>query len=134
MSYADGWAAINLEMPARIPRTEYSAESHWDLIKAVTGIEVSPASDSQAKSKAGKAFMRAWNYDLRWSTLIGGQVFGDLHTDMGHAVYAAGGVDRRDAVRCPFHSPDEVIEFDPWKAYGEVDRPNAVRDFEAHYK
>ncbi len=27
MSYHDGWAAIHLEMPARVPRTEYSAET-----------------------------------------------------------------------------------------------------------
>ena len=40
MSYEDGWAAINLEAPARIPRTEYSADNHWELVKAVTGIEV----------------------------------------------------------------------------------------------
>jgi hypothetical protein len=28
MSFDDGWAAINMEMPRRIPRTEYSAEMH----------------------------------------------------------------------------------------------------------
>ena len=38
MSYEDGWAAINLEMPKRVPRTEYSVERHWDLIKVVTGM------------------------------------------------------------------------------------------------
>ena len=26
MSYEDGWAAINLQMPKRVPRTEYSAK------------------------------------------------------------------------------------------------------------
>ena len=35
MSYEDGWAALNLEMPTRIPRTEYSVQMHWDLIRAV---------------------------------------------------------------------------------------------------
>ena len=40
MSFEDGWAAVHLEMPARIPHTEYSIERHWDLIKVVTGIEV----------------------------------------------------------------------------------------------
>ena len=45
MSYEDGWAAINLDMPARIPRTEYSAESHWDLIRTVTGINVGSGAD-----------------------------------------------------------------------------------------
>ena len=37
MSYADGMAAINLEMPAKIPRTEYSAHFHWDLVNTVCG-------------------------------------------------------------------------------------------------
>ena len=44
MSYTDGMAAIHLEMPARIPRTEYSADSHWELVSAVTGLAVSQAS------------------------------------------------------------------------------------------
>jgi hypothetical protein len=42
MSHEDGWAAINLEMPARVPRTEYSAHDYnWELVKAVTGCDVS---------------------------------------------------------------------------------------------
>lgn len=35
MSYIDGLAAFNLEMPDRVPRTEYSAAQHWSLIKQV---------------------------------------------------------------------------------------------------
>ena len=35
MSYETGWAAINLEMPPKVPRTEYSPEFHWDLLNAV---------------------------------------------------------------------------------------------------
>ena len=85
MSYEDGWAAVNLEMPKRIPRTEYSAEGHWDLIKAVTGIDVGVDSLSEVKSEAQLAFVRAWNYDFFWSTLIRHAEFGDLSTDMGHA-------------------------------------------------
>lgn len=64
MSYADGMAAINLEMPARIPRTEYSADSHWQLVSAVTGLAVSQASPDDVKIRARKAFMKAWSYDL----------------------------------------------------------------------
>ena len=37
MSQKDGTAALNLEMPPRVPRTEYSAETHWALLAAVTG-------------------------------------------------------------------------------------------------
>lgn len=44
MSYEDGWAALNLEMPSRVPRTEYSAGGHWDLIREVTGQQVSARS------------------------------------------------------------------------------------------
>ena len=33
MSYQEGWAAINLEMPDKIPRTEYSADRHWKLVE-----------------------------------------------------------------------------------------------------
>ena len=134
MSYDDGWAALHLEAPPRIPRTEYSAQQHWDLIKAVTGIDVAYDSPPKIKTQASRAFIRAWNYGLIWSTAISRQIFGDLRTDMGHAVYAAGGVDRRDTVHCPFHSPDEVIEFDPWKAYGPCDKKEIIRHFEERYK
>ena len=134
MSYEDGWAAINLEMPARIPRTEYSAEGHWDLIRAVTGIEVGVESTDEVKSRASVAFMRAWNYDFFWSTLIGGTEFGGCHTDMGHAEYAAGGVDRRDTVFCPYSDPEEVLAFDPWQRLGERDIGELTRRFEAHYQ
>ncbi|MFW6107160.1 MAG: uroporphyrinogen decarboxylase family protein [bacterium] len=134
MPYEDGWAAIHLEMPGRVPRTEYSAESHWPLVRAVTGIEVDERSSPELRSRASRAFREAWSYDFCWSTLIGRGVFGELCTDMGHAEYAAGGVDRRDTIRCPFRSPEEVLSFDPWVAYGEVDREKATRRFEEHYR
>ncbi|HEY5139324.1 MAG TPA: hypothetical protein VIJ25_08420, partial [Methylococcales bacterium] len=72
-----------------------------------------------------------------WSTLIYNQVFGDLRTSMGHAVYNDGGEDFRDdrqAHSCPFKTPEEVLSFDPWKAYGKINHAQVVRDFEDHYK
>ena len=39
MSYKSGMNALNLKMTDRVPRTEYSAENHWPLVKAVTGID-----------------------------------------------------------------------------------------------
>jgi hypothetical protein len=134
MSYEDGWAALNLEMPARIPRTEYSAESHWDLIKVVTGIDVGVESPSEVKAQASAAFRRAWNYDFFWSTLIGHGEFGEWQTDMGHAEYAAGGVDRRDTIFSPFHTPEEVLSFDPWEKLGAKDPRELVQRFEKHYQ
>ena len=40
MPLADEMDAINLEMPARIPRIKYSADIHGDLVKALAGIDV----------------------------------------------------------------------------------------------
>jgi len=133
MSYEDGWAAINLEMPARIPRTEYSAEGHFALIKAVTGIDVSVGSLDAVKREASQAFIKAWNYDFFWNVLIGGGIFGELRTSMGHAVYAEGGTDFNTNIACPFNSPEEVLAFDPWRAYGTQDKAELARAFSEHY-
>ena len=134
MSYEVGWAAINLEMPARVPRTEYSAEGHWDLIRAVTGIDVGVDSPDALQAEAAIAFMQAWNYDFVWNTLIFRDEFGDLYTDMGHAEYAAGGVDRRDTIYCPFASPEAVLAFDPLESFGALDRRALIERFEADYR
>ena len=130
MSYADGWAALNLEMPARVPRTEYSAEGHWALITAVTGMPVSVDSSPDERFRAQQAFYRAWNYDLFWNVLIGAGEFGDVHTDMGHAEYAAGGVDRREIGKQYFSEPEDVLAFDPWALLGPRDPAEITRRFE----
>ncbi len=134
MSYSDGLAALNLEMPSRVPRTEYSADAHWDLVRAVTGLPVDALSPESVRQHASDEFRRAWNYDLVWSTLVSGTALDKLRTDMGHAVYAAGGVDYRSDTSCPFRTPEEVLTFDPWEVYGTKDRAQLIRDFEAHYQ
>jgi uroporphyrinogen-III decarboxylase len=53
---------------------------------------------------------------------------------MGHAVYAAGGVDYNDAICCPFASPDDVLAFDPMDALGRINKAQVTKDFENHYK
>jgi len=134
MSYEDGWAALNLEKPKRIPRTEYSAEMHWDLLKAVTGIAVGVGSSAEVKSRAANAFMQAWHYDFFWSTLIDEHEFGEFATDMGHAEYMAGGEDRRDTIVCPYQDVEDVLSFDYWEKLGVKDRQALTRQFEAHYQ
>jgi len=121
-------------MPARVPRTEYSAEMHWDLIKAVTGIDVRVDSPPAVRSTASQAFIRAWNYDFIWSTLISRGHLGKYHTRMGHAVYAAGGVDYDDDIGSAFESPEQVLAFDPLEALGPIDRAGVVEQFESHYR
>ncbi|HRJ42924.1 MAG: hypothetical protein KJZ86_14545 [Caldilineaceae bacterium] len=136
MSYADGWAALNLEMPDRVPRSEYSADGHWPLLTAVTGIEVDVDSPEAVKKKAQAHFFGqdGWNYDFFWSTLIHNQPFGDLRTDMGHSVYAAGGVDWRDAKPPLFKTPEDALKLDPAELYGLPDKAKLVRLFESHYQ
>jgi len=56
MSFIDGWAAMNLEMPARVPRTEYSlAEYHWPLVRKVTGLDVTCESQKEVGSPLPQA-------------------------------------------------------------------------------
>lgn len=134
MPYADGWAAMNLEMPGRVPRTEYSAQMHWDLIKAVTGIDVGIASSPEQQTQAALALFKAWKYDFFWSTLITDTEFGAWRTDMGHAEYAAGGVDRRDTIFSPYTTPEEVLSFDPWEKLGQKEPAELTRRFEESYR
>ena len=134
MSHEDGMAALNLEMPPRVPRTEYSATEHWPLVGQVTGIEVHHDSPPELRGRAGRAFMKAWHFDLGWSTLIGGGEFRDLHTRMGHCIYADGGVDFDEERSCPFPEPEDVLAFDPWEAFGPIDRAATTARFEEHYR
>lgn len=136
MSYEYGWAALNLDMPENVPRTEYSAGKHWALIQAVTGIEVNADSSDKVKEKAQKAFRgpEGWDFSFFWSTLITSKDFGDVRTSMGHAVYADGGTDYDDNIQSPFKEPEEVLAFDPWSALGKKDHNELVQRFEQHYK
>jgi hypothetical protein len=134
MTYADGWAALNLEMPARVPHTEYSVTEHWGVVKAVTDLDIHPDSPPALKRRGSLALMKAWDFDFRWSTLIGDAEVAACSTDMGHAEYAAGGVDRRDTIYCPFETPEEVLDFDPWEVYGPRDEAELIRRFEESYR
>lgn len=133
MSYEDGWAALNLEMPPRVPRTEYSVQGHWPLIREVTGLDVSAESDEETRLAARQAFWRAWNFDLHWSILISSGEFGERRTRMGHAAYADGGVDYSAEVSELFSEPEEALTFDPMDAYGTIDIAETARRFEEHY-
>ncbi len=134
MSLQDGWAALHLDKPARVPRTEYSAHRHWDLVNAVCNTAVTADSPRDKQAAASQAFKHAWGYAMDWATRIDAKIFGDLRTDMGHAEYAAGGGDKRVSTRCPFESVEQALSFDPAEAYGERDHAQLVADFEGHYR
>ncbi len=135
MSFKDGWAALNLEMPPRVPRTEYSAESHWQLIKSVTGIEVDDKSAEEQEIEARKAFYKAWNYDLYWMIWphTVHDIYAEKNTSMGHASYSESGGDFDAKINCPFSSPEQVLDFDPWQEYSKPSQKELSKEFEKHY-
>ena len=135
MSYKDGWAALHLQMPAKIPRTEYSVLQHWPLISAVAGRKVDALSPAPAREAAQKAFLKAWDVSFWWNTwLDSGNYFKGRTTDMGHANYQAGGTDFRDTLRCPFKTVEDVLAFDPVAEYGIPDRGAIVRSMNQRYR
>ncbi|MEI6512717.1 MAG: uroporphyrinogen decarboxylase family protein [bacterium] len=135
MSYEDGLAAINLQMPKRVPRFEPSAESyHFELIKAVTGIEVSVDSSEEEQLRAAQAFLKAWNYDLYFGCEIANAELSAKATKMGHAVYAQRGADFDNDISCPFTDVEEVLSFDPWEVYGPRDEKQLIERFNKHYR
>lgn len=134
MPFADGWAALNLEMPARVPRTEYSVEQHWPLISRVTGMAVSADSDEATREQAQRAFRREWKFDLNWSTLIKRDDLGAERSYMGHAEYLEDGSDFDTAIVAAFTDPEAALAFDPWESYGPINRRETTRRFEEHYR
>jgi len=134
MSFENGMAAIRLEMPACIPRTEYSADGHWALVSKVTGIPVDPESDPMEKWEASTAFLKAWDYGMMWNVLISGTDLDAKRTKMGHGAFAAGGKDYNDEVTRAFSEPEEVYAIDFDEVYGAVDKKKEKGRFESYYK
>ncbi len=128
-------AALRLEMPNKIPRTEYSAHLHWDLVKAVTGLDVSPESDERWQTEASSAFVKAWDYGFMWNVWANSETCLQGHyTKMGHATYASGGVDFSQDIYCPFEDPEDVLSFRPSEFYTIPDRKAALEKINANYK
>lgn len=123
-----GMAALNLEFTDRVYRTEYSVFGHSALLKAVTGMD--PAA---AGAETARAFARAWDICLHWSTDIGGEWLGDTRSSMGHAVYAEGGSDRDDNVHYVFADEDEVFAFDPKSALPDYPTEYITGHFNRRY-
>jgi hypothetical protein len=134
VSYADGMAALNLEMPDRVPRTEYSAHRHWNLVRAVTGIAAGEQSSPEIQTEAAQAFIQRWHYDFMWNILTSRQVFGERRTRMGHANFAANGTDFDTNIRQLFADPEDVFHFDFFAAYDVRDRQDLVREYDEHYR
>ncbi len=126
MGYEIGRAALNLQPTPRLAHTEYC--SHALLKEAVTGIPEPGVAQE-------RAFMQAWEIDILWSTDDGpvpwekrGRV-----TDMGHAEFLQGGVDRREPAPCPFRTVDEALALDAVAEYGLLDYDELVTYYRGRY-
>ena len=134
MGHQDAWAALTLDMPEKIPRTEYSATEHWPLMQSVTGLQVDRNSDYGRKIEVMNAFMKAWDYGLFWNVMVINQYFKGRITNMGHGAWAVDGEDIDSTVDCPFKTPEEVLEYDPFIEIGDYQRQKLIADFEGHYQ
>ncbi|MDQ1256489.1 MAG: hypothetical protein QG656_1085 [Candidatus Hydrogenedentes bacterium] len=120
MSYRIGIDTIHLRPTPRLGHTEYC--SNDPLIREVT--------------KGGQSFNDAWDFDLIWSVHDGPVPWGERGrvTDMGHAEFLEGGIDRRDPKASPFHSTEEVLAFDAVAEYGLPDAAELTAFYEKHYQ
>lgn len=122
--------AINLKMEIRVAHTEYSMEYHKDYISKITGL-------SEEDPDRLKRFYDLWDYDFLWFTddgIYGNWLERGRATDMGHAIYAPDGSDKREKRECPFKDVFEVWDFDPEKEYGFPDFNEQVKIYEEKYK
>ncbi len=130
MSFVDGYMALNLEMPDRVPRTEYSADTHWELVKVVTGLTITPDSNQEEKKRASDAFMRAWNYDYIWDVTVSEGDLERKRAHMGHAEYATGGDDFDGKIDNPFDSLEDIYDIDFNDTYPTATKKELVKRFE----
>ena len=122
MSYAIGLDTIHLRPTPRLAHTEYCSN---DALRRAVAAET-----------GGQALEDTWQFDLLWSTHDGPIPWSERGrvTDMGHAEFLEGGVDRRKPKQCPFRSAEDVIAFDAVAEYGLPDFGELVAFYEQHYQ
>lgn len=124
MSYDLGMRVLRLQAAERLGHTEYC--SNYALVRAVTGRD--PLTDGGA----WRAFYDALDFDFLWVTDDGPVPWGKRGrvTDMGHAEFLEGGIDRRDTVYCPFKDVEEALCFDAVEEYGQIPMDELVSYYE----
>jgi uroporphyrinogen-III decarboxylase len=129
------WQALNLQMPDRVPRTEYSADGHWPLIQAVTGIDTKVIAN---RPDGARAFVQAWDYAFMWSINVHRQPLARGRiTDMGHAEYSedmTGKSDLHVETKAPFSDPEEIYNLDMEAEYGVWSEAEIIADYHRHYR
>lgn len=121
MSYQLGIDAIHLRPTPRLAHTEYC--SNDDLFERIG-------------RDTGKDFAAAWELDYLWFTDDGPVNWASRGrtTDMGHAEFLRGGVDRREAKPSPFRDAEEVLAFDAVAEYGLPGLDDLVAYYERRHR
>ncbi|MCM8768616.1 MAG: hypothetical protein NC911_02890 [Candidatus Omnitrophica bacterium] len=121
--------AINLKPTTRWAHTEYSLSYHREYFRQRTGKN----RDDQEMTRAIYDYTECDFIFLANDGLIDWSKTGRV-TDMGHAVYAGNGIDKRQPAPSPFSSPEEVWAFDAVTEYGLPDFQEQVTAYEKIYQ
>ena len=121
MSYQIGLETINLKPTERLAHTEYC--DHTPLIQKVC-------------NECNCSFEDAWDMDFRWHIDDGPGLWSERGrvTDMGHAEFSEGGLDKRDPQPSPFTNPEQVLAFDAVREYGLPDMDELISYYEKSYR
>ena len=121
MSYRIGIDTLNLIPTPRLAHTEYC--SNDPLRREVFRL-------------TGKPLEEAWEFDFLWSTNDGPVPWSERGrtTDMGHAEFLEGGVDRRPPKPSPFRNVEDVWAFDAVAEYGLPDFGELTRYYQECYE
>ena len=123
MSYERGIQAIRLQMPDRIPHTEYI--SHREFVKKLTGFD--PLDPEQA-DMADREMVRRLDFDLVWISCeppVQGRM-----TNMGHAHWYDSEW-KPDHIQCPFNDEEDAFRFDAVEEYGVMEHGELVKWLQA---
>ena len=128
MSYDIGMRTLRLQPTDRVAHTEYC--DHLALVRAVAG------RDPSADHRAWQTFYDAWDIDFLWRTNHGlvDWARAGRTTDMGHAEFMEGGVDRRESMVSPFSDVEQVLTFDAAEEYGLPDMQDLIAFYEKDYQ
>lgn len=121
MSYRIGIDTIHLRPTERLAHTEYCSSDPVRRVLTAGGAQ---------------SFEDAFAMDLIWNTNDGPAPWGERGrvTDMGHAAFLEGGVDKRPPKPSPFKNVKEVLAFDAAAEYGIPDRDELAAYYEQHYQ
>jgi hypothetical protein len=139
MSYQIGIDTIHLRPTPRLAHTDYCSNDALKRHLQAGGDSLGAAEQkfSAEELASGKrTFADAWEMDFLWHTDDGPVGWGQRGrvTDMGHADFLEGGVDRRLPKPCPFRGAEEVWAFDAVKEYGLPDFEQLVAYYDRVYQ